>query len=247
MNKGLIFLARLIGFHFVPENHKAAITRFGMYHRARGPGFVRVAPLIEKVENLVKLGVRLTTFTARQVFSSDGIPFDVELTVRYSFDPDSTSSRPIAAQLVRQPDHILESIVRDYAEKSLRRAVAQYSAEDICNGGPITDIEQRVTQGLRTQVRHLGLAPMAGSEVAPVVSSGVMIKEITPPPDFVETILTAKRHELILRVLTAYQEADVDQALLAEWVRSFKDAPPTFFSSLTELLRFPKAPRSDEQ
>ena len=239
MSKVLIFLAKLIGFHFVPENHTAAVMRFGMYHRARGPGFVWVAPLVERVENLVKLGVRLTTFTVRQVFSSDGIPFDVELMVRYSFDPDSTRSRPIAAQLVRQPDHILESIVRDYADQSLRRTVAQYNAEDICNGRPITNIEQRVIQSLQAQVRHLGLAPMA--------DNGVMIKEVTPPPDFVETILTAKRHELILRVLTAYQEADVDQALLAEWVRSFKDAPPTFFSSLTELLRFPKAPRSDEE
>jgi regulator of protease activity HflC (stomatin/prohibitin superfamily) len=247
MNKGLIFLARLIGFHFVPENQRAAVMRLGMYHRARGPGFVWVAPLFEKVENLVKLGVRLTTFTVKQVFSSDGIPFDIELTVRYSFDPDSTSSRPIAAQLVRQPDHILENIVRDYADQSLRRTVAQYSAEDICNGRPITDIEQRVIQGLQAQVRHLGLAPMAGREVAPVAGSGVMIKEITPPPDFVETILTAKRHELILRVLTAYQEADVDQALLAEWVRNFKDVPPGVFSSLTELLKLPKVARGDEQ
>lgn len=239
MKKVLSFLAGLIGLHFVPENHKAAVMRFGMYHRACGPGFVWIAPLVEKVENHVKLGVRLTMFTVKQVFSSDGIPFDVELTVRYIFDPDSTSSRPIAAQLVRQPDHILENIVRDHADQSLRRTVAQYSAEAICNGGPITAIERRVIQGLQTQVRHLGLAPMA--------DNGVMIKEITPPPDFVETILTAKRHELILRVLTAYQEADVDQALLAEWVRSFKDAPPTFFSSLTELLKFPKAARSDEE
>ena len=66
-------------------------------------------------------------------------------------------------------------------------------------------------------------------------------EEITPPEDFLETILAAKGHEMILRVLTAYQAADVDQALLAEWVRSFKDAPPTFFSSLAEILKFSKA------
>jgi regulator of protease activity HflC (stomatin/prohibitin superfamily) len=239
MSKVLIFLARLMGFHFVPENHKAAVMRFGMYHRARGPGFVWVVPLIEKVENQIKLGIRLTMFTVKQVSSSDGIPFEVELTVRYSFDPDSTRSRPIAAQLVRQPDHILENIVKDYADKSLRRTVAQHSAEDICNRGPIADIEQGVIDGLKAQVKHLGLAPMAGS--------GVIIKEITPPEDYLETILAATRHEIILRVLTAYQAADVDQALLAEWVRSFKDAPPGFFSSLTELLRFSPAKRSDEQ
>jgi hypothetical protein len=183
--------------------------------------------------------MRLTTFTVEQVVSRDGIPFAFELTVRYTFDPDSISSRPIAAQLVRQPDHILENIVRDYADKSLRRTVAQYNAEDIYNRGPIADIEQGVIEGLKAQVRHLGLAPLAGS--------GVIIKEITPPENFLETILTAKGHEIILKVLTAYQAADVDQALLAEWVRSFKDAPPRFFSSLTELLRFSGTERSDEQ
>ncbi|HID62462.1 MAG TPA: SPFH domain-containing protein [Anaerolineae bacterium] len=240
MNKVLIFLARLLGFHFVPENSRAAVMRFGMYHRTGGPGFVWVAPLIEKMGNLVKVGMRLATFTVEQVVSSDGIPFDFRLTVRYSFDPDSTRNRSIAAQLVRQPDSVLENIVKDYADKSLRRTVARYSAEDIYNRGPVADIEQSVIEGLQAQVKHLGLAPMAGS--------GVMIKEITPPEDFLETKLAAKRHEIILRVLTAYQAADVDQALLAEWVRGLKDAPPTFLSSFAELLqKFSRVERGEEQ
>jgi len=212
--------------------------RFGMYHRARGPGFVWVAPFIERVESLVKMGMRFATFPVKQVLSNDSILLDFELTVFYSFDPDSTR-RPIAAQLVRLPDDILESIVREYADKSLRQAVAQHSAEAICTGGAIAAIEQGVIGGLQARVRHLGLAPMAGG--------GVMIKEISPPKDFLETVLAAKGHEMILRVLTDYRAADVDQALLAEWVRGFKDAPPRFFSSLIELLRFSRAEGSDEQ
>jgi regulator of protease activity HflC (stomatin/prohibitin superfamily) len=236
MNKVLVFLAKLLGFHFVPENYKAAVMRFGMYNRVRGPGFIWVAPFIERVENLFRLGVRLTAFTVEQVVSSDGIPFGFKLTVRYSFDPESTSSRPIAAQLVRLPEHSLENIIKDYADKSLRRTVAQYSAEDICKRGPIVDIERGVIEGLKAHVKHLGLAPTAGS--------GVMIKEVTPPEDFLETILAAKRHEIILKVLTAYQAADVDQALLAEWVRSFKDVPPGVLASLAELLKSPRSERS---
>jgi regulator of protease activity HflC (stomatin/prohibitin superfamily) len=239
MKKVLGFLAGLIGFQFVPENHKAAVMRFGMYHRARGPGFIWIIPFVERVENLVKIGMRFATFPVRQVLSNDGIPLNFELTVFYSFDPDSTS-RPIAAQLVRLPDHILENIVRDYADKSLRRAVAQYSAEDICTGGPIADIEQSVIEGLTTQVRHLGLAPMAGG--------GVMIKEITPPSDFVESVLAAKGHELVLRVLTAYREADVDQALYAKLVSSLgKGDGSVFLSSLSDFLKRSGAQRSDEK
>jgi regulator of protease activity HflC (stomatin/prohibitin superfamily) len=238
MKKILSFLAGLIGFHFVPENHKAAVMRLGMYNRVRGPGFIWIIPFVDRVENLVKIGMRFATFPVRQVLSNDGIPLNFELTIFYSFNPDSTS-RPIAAQLVRLPDHILESIVRDYADKSLRRAVAQYSAEDICTGGPIADIEQGVIGGLTTQVRHLGLAPMAGG--------GVMIKEITPPEDFVETILTAKGHEVILKVLADYRAADVDQALVADLVRSFKGAPMRVLSSLSDLLRFSGAEESDEE
>jgi hypothetical protein len=157
MTKILISLAEKMGFPLVPENHKAAIMRFGMYNRARGPGFVWVAPFIESVEDLVKIGVRLATFTSRQVFSSDGIPFDFELAIRYRFDPDSTSRRSIAAQLIRQPDHVLDNIVRDYADQSLRRTVAGFSAEDICYGGRTDEIAQQMVEDLRARVDFLGL------------------------------------------------------------------------------------------
>lgn len=222
-NKFLIFLARLIGCHYVPENYKAVVMRFGMYDRVCGPGFIWTIQFVERVENLVKTGMRFATFPIKQVLSNDGIPLDFELTVFYSFDPDSTS-RPIAAQLVRLPDHVLENIVKDYADQSLRRVVAQYSAEAICTGEPIAAIEQGVIEGLQARVRHLGLAPMAGG--------GAMIKEMTPPKDFVEAIKAAKGHEFTLRVLTAYPRVDVDRALLTELVRSLKDAPPDSSMSL---------------
>jgi len=238
MKKVLGFLAGLIGFHFVPENHKAAVTRLGMYNRVRGPGFIWIIPFVDRVENLVKMGMRFAAFKVKQVLSRDGIPLDFELMILYRFDPDATS-RPIAAQLVRLPDHVLESIVEDYVDQSLRRTVAQHSAEDICYGNPIPLIEQSVVEGLKAQVRPLGLAPMA--------DGGVVIKEITPREDFLESILAAKGYEMILKVLTDYQAADVDQALLAELVRGFKDAPPRVLSSFSELLRFPRAERSDEQ
>jgi regulator of protease activity HflC (stomatin/prohibitin superfamily) len=238
MKKVLSFLIGLIGFHFVPENHKAAVMRFGMYHRARGPGFIWIIPFVERVENLVKIGVRFATFTVRQVFSSNGIPFAFELAIRYRFDPDSANC-PIAAQLVRLPDHVLDNIVRDHADQSLRRTVARYGAEDICTGEPIAAIEQDVMEGLQVQIRHLGLAPTAGS--------GVMIKEVTPPPDFLESVLAAKGHELVLRVLTAYREADVDQALYAKLVSSLgKGDGSVFLSSLSDFLKRPGAQRSDE-
>jgi len=237
MKKVLSFLVGLIGLHFVPENHRAAVMRLGMYNRALGPGFIWIIPFVERVENLVKIGVRFATFPVRQVFSSNGIPFDFELVIRYRFDPDSTS-RPIAAQLVRLPDHALEDILKDYADKSLRRTIARYSAEDIYIGGPIADIEQGVIGGLTTQVRHLGLAPMAGS--------GVMIKEITPPEDFRKTILVAKEYQIIIRVITAYQTEDIDHDLLAKWVRSFKDTPPTSLSSLVEFLARMEASKGEE-
>jgi len=228
MGKILIFLAGLIGFHFVPENHRAAVVRLGMYNRAVGPGFIWIVPLVERVENLVRLGMRFTVFTVEQVVSSDSIPFDFELTVRYRFDPD-LPRRPIAARMVRLPDHVLESIVKDYVDKSLHRTVAQYSSEDIFKRSVVADIEKGVIEGLKAQGKHLGLAPMA--------DSGIVIRKITPPQDFLESILAAKRYELILRVLTAYQAADVDQALLAEFVSAFKDASPELVSSLTELLK----------
>lgn len=275
MNTILSFLVGLIGFHSVPENYKAVVMRFGRYYRVCEPdfaGLVWVAPLIDKVENHIEIGMRFTTFTVKQVVSSDCIPFEVELTIRYKFDPGSIEKPESIPQLVRLPDHVLEKIVKEHAENSLRSTVANCSAKDIYNRRAIAEIERSVFEGLKAQVEHLGLAPIAigkknGSSKkadtlvkhpgsAPIASGKknssseddhpgrVVIREITPPDDFLETMLTAKRYERTLEVLTAYQAADVNQALIAVLVG--KGAPPTLLSSLIEFLRLSRAGQSDE-
>jgi regulator of protease activity HflC (stomatin/prohibitin superfamily) len=276
MNTILKFLLGLIGFHSIPENYKAVVMRFGRYYRVCEPdfaGLVWVAPLIDKVENHIEIGMRFTTFTVKQVVSSDCIPFEVELTIRYKFDPGSIEKPESIPQLVRLPDHVLETIVKEHAENSLRSTVANCSAKDIYNRSAIAKIERSVFEGLKAQAGHLGLVPIASGKkngsskkadalvehlgLAPIASGKknssseeddhpgeVVIREITPPDDFLETMLTAKRYERTLEVLTAYQAADVNQALIAMLVS--KGAPPTLLSSLIEFLRLSRAGQRDE-
>ncbi len=106
MRKVLTALSKLIGIHFVEDNYVAPVFRLGMYNRVRGPGFFWIIPVLESVEQPVKIGLRIISFNVPAVFCKDSIPIDVELEVFFRFDPERTR-RQIAAKLVRVPEYVL--------------------------------------------------------------------------------------------------------------------------------------------
>lgn len=207
-------LAKAVGLHFVKENHVAPVIRLGMYRGVRGPGFVWITPIIESLGDLIDVGIRFTQFDFEQVLTKDSIPLDFKITILYSFDP-ALPTHKVAAQLVRQPRSVLTSIVRDYADHWLRGIVAAFSVEEICGGRPLGRIKNRLQRILETELPPLGLVPMPGS--------GVLIRTITPPADFTQTVLEAKRHEATLRALALHPESKIDRAIAAEWVNSMPE------------------------
>jgi hypothetical protein len=233
----LISLGKLIGIHFVQENYVAPVFRLGMYHKVCGPGLFWVIPILESVGQPVKSGIRFTNLNVAGALSSDSIPIDIELAISFRFDPERTK-RQIAAQLVRAPEHALADIAEDYADSFLRRIVAEFTAEEICSGKVVARIQKLLVRTLAEKLEFLGYVIDLGK--------GVLIKAITASPEFQQTMLGAKRYEVILRVLNAYQAADVDQALFAELVNGLAkgDGSVQFFS-LADALNFPKAVRGN--
>lgn len=236
MKKILISLGRLIGVHFVKENYVAPVFRLGMYKRVRGPGFFWVIPILEGVGRPVKSGFRFTSLNVSGALSSDSIPVDIDLEIFFRFDPERTQRR-IAAQLVRVPEHVLIDIAEDYADSFLRRVVANFTAEDICSGKAIARIQRHLSRILADKLEFLGYV------IDP--DGSVLIKGITASPGFQQTMLDAKRYEVTLRVLNAYQAADVDQALFAELVNGLAKSDGSMVFSLADALSFPKTVRGN--
>ena len=236
MKKIVISLAKLIGVHFVEENHVAPVFRLGMYNRVCGPGFFWVIPILESVGQPVKSGFRFTSLNVPGALSSDSIPIDIDLKIFFRFDPERTK-RQIAAQLVRVPERVLTDIAKDYADSFLRQVVANFTAEDICNGKAIARIQRHLSRILADKLGFLGYVIDLGS--------GVLVKAITASPEFKQTMIDANRYEVTLRVLNAYQAADVDQALYAELVKSLAKSDGSMFFSLADALSFPKPVRGN--
>jgi regulator of protease activity HflC (stomatin/prohibitin superfamily) len=236
MKKILISLGKLIGIHFVKENYVAPVFRLGMYHRVCGPGFFWVIPVLERVGEPVKSGIRFTSLSVPGALSKDSIPIDINLKIFFRFDPEQTQ-RKIAAQLVRVLPHVLTDIAKDYADSFLRQVVANFSAQDICSGKVVTRVQKLLTRTLAEKLAFLGYVIDPGS--------GVLINAITAAPEFRKAMLDANRYEVTLRVLNAYQAADVDQALYAELVNGLAKGDGTMFLSLADALNFPKSARGN--
>ena len=236
MKKILTSLARLIGVHFVQENYVAPVFRLGMYNRVCGPGLFWVIPILESVGQPVKSGFRFTSLNVAGALSSDSIPIDIGMQVFFRFDPEQTERR-IAAQLVRAPEHVLTDIAEGYADSFLRQIVANFTAEDICSGKAVARIKRQLSRILTDRLAFLGYVID--------LDKGVLIQAIAASPEFQQTMLDAKRYEVTLRVLNAYQAADVDQALYAELVKSLAKSDGSMFFSLAEALNFPKSVRGN--
>jgi hypothetical protein len=237
MKKILLFLGKLIGVHFVQENYVAPVFRLGMYNRVCGPGLFWIIPILESVGQPVKSGIRFTSLSVPGALSSDSIPIDIDLKIFFRFDPEQTQHR-IAAQLVRVPPHVLTDIAKDYADSFLRQVVANFTAEDICNGTAIARIQRLLIRTLADRLEFLGY--VIG------LDNGVLINAITASREFQQTMLGAKRYEVTLRVLNAYQAADVDQALFAELVNGLAKGDGSIqFLSLADALNFPKSVRGN--
>ena len=226
-------LGRIVGLHFAPDNHLTPVLRLGRYRRVAGPGFFWINPLLSSTLPPVSTGVRVTKLLFTEVLSQDNIPFTVELTVLYTFDP-AASLPNVAAQLVRAPTTVLDDIVKDYASQGLRRLASRYKAETLSSEDASGSIETNLTNFLRAEMTVLGLAPLR--------KGGVLLKEIIAPEKFQRAMLVVRRLEAILAVLARHPaDSLIQQMLQTEFVTGLSEIEGdlTLLSTLAPLESLP--------
>ncbi len=232
-------IGKFFGGHFAPDNTVVPILSYGRFNRLAGPGHFYVKPMIEKTLNPIGLGIQVGNFKFDDVLSKDNIPFKMEMTVLFKFDPSlpHPSSLP---QLVRLSPDDKMNIVRQYTSHGVRRLTARYDAEQLCNEEPMQEIERNLTHLLKVDLRPLGLFPLP--------NGGILIKEMVAPHKFQQTMLAVRQHEATLEVLRQYQEAQlVDQAIRAQFLTGLENhdgnltvlsaVDGSMFQNLMDMLR----------
>jgi regulator of protease activity HflC (stomatin/prohibitin superfamily) len=213
----------MIGLHFAPDNHVIPVLRLGRFHRVKGPGFFWTWPLIEQALPPVKTSIHVGNFTFDEVLTKNNVPFKIQITVLFTFNPNS-ALKSAAAQLVQGGDDLFRIIVKDYTNQGLRRLVAKYEATELGNQKAMTTIERTLPRFLITELRSLGLAPLK--------EGGVLIKEVLAPAEFKQSILDARRLEAILYALASFPAPGlVDQAIRAAVMTSLERLESNVFLS----------------
>lgn len=225
-------LGKAIGIRFAPDNHIIPVLRWGRFHRVQGPGHFWINRLYEEALPPVKIGLQVGSFTFSDVLTKDTVPFTIHVTVLFRFDPDIVLPQ-VLPQIVRLPDKQLQAIVKDYANQSLRRLIANFKAQELSNGVIMSVIERDLTNLLRSQLRILGLVPLP--------KDGILIKETISAEKFQQTMLNARQQETILQLLSKYGRKDLlELAIRSQFLSGLEDHKGDFalFSSLGELPPF---------
>lgn len=200
------YMGKLVGVHFAPDNHVTPILRWGRYHRVGGSGFFVTWPVIERTLSPVKTGLHIENFYFEEVLSKDNIPFQIQVTVLFTFAP-SAAIRPVAAQLVQADDTLLQTIVREFTNRRLRRLVGTFNAEELSDDKVVTKIENGLVHYLKYEMNTLGIKPLEAKD------GGVMIKEVIAPEKFKRIMLNVIQEEAILEVLRNYPVPELVQLL----------------------------------
>ena len=219
-------IGKIIGFRFAPDNHVVPVLQLERFNRIESPGYFWINPLLAETLSPISIGLRVGSFTFREVLSWDNIPFTINLTVLYQFDPSLPPTKTLA-QLVRLPAKTLQDIVEDYASQGLRRLASEFKSELLAGNSAMTLIERDLTNYLRAQLRILGLVPLH--------KGGVLIKETTPPEKFKLAMLAAKQHQITLQVLGDYPKGElIEQAIRAQFLAGIEghEGNITLWSSL---------------
>jgi len=192
MKQLLSFLGRSIGFHFAPDNHVVPVLRLERYHRVEGPGFFWIRPLLERTLPPVKTSLYVGNFFFEEVLSQNNIPFNIQMTVLFTFNPHR-ARKEAAAMLTRGDEALLQLIVRDYANQGVRRLVSRFEAERLSRDTILASIERDLTRQLKAELHNLGIAPLP--------TGGVLIKETRSPESFRQTMLDVNHDQSLLKVI----------------------------------------------
>ncbi|MFZ1396724.1 MAG: SPFH domain-containing protein [Candidatus Promineifilaceae bacterium] len=214
MNPILKAVSRFSFIKFIGDNETMPVMRFKRLHRFANGRFTFIWPFIEDAKPAIKTSLRVGALHFHDIHTADGIPFTIQFTVLYKFDPEAIG-RPIAAQLIEAPVGTLGKIINDYSEHAVRKVVARFTAEEMLTATVRTQLQQSIGHYLRHSISSLGLF------VLPV--EGVLLKQITPHERFRQNLLMANKWHATLEVMAHYANSSVlEQAIRGALVDSLE-------------------------
>lgn len=206
-------IGHAVGVRFAPDNYVTPILRFGRFQRLEGPGFFRITPGVEEDLPHISIGIRTGRFKFAEVMTHDNITFHVHVCIRFIHDPRRAAAA-IQSRIVRIPEAGLMAVVQDRTEQILRRRVSAFNADELCGHIAQNRIEQSIHRFLTSELEPLGIT---------VPENGVILGKMKAPALFKQTMLQARRHQQIIEVLAACENADVaEQAIRAEFLNGLE-------------------------
>jgi hypothetical protein len=201
------FILNALGFRFTPDNHVTPVMRFDRFSHFLEAGWQWIG-FSQRTLPPIGFGIRTGRYTVRGVVSRDNIPFEVDLVIRFNYDPRHAINKEIKSRVIYAPDKAWLDLVEDRASQILRQMASTITAEIICAASTRQRMETKLEEFIAEKARAVGITLTPGA---------VIVGEIRAPVKFKQTMLQVRQHMEIMNVLTRSEQ---DMALIEQMIRA---------------------------
>lgn len=203
-----------LGYHFTPDNTVVPVLYLEQFNRFAGPGRFHTKPGVETTLPAIAVGIRAGRYTLREVVSRDNICFEMDVVVRFFYDP-RLAIKGAQSRIIHAPDSAWIALVEDKVGQAIRRSASTVPADKMCLGSTLDRLEQKAYQFLGEELKPLGMS---------VASNGVIIGEVRAPQKFKLTMLQVRQHTEVIAALVKVKEHSemIEQAIKAELITSLE-------------------------
>jgi predicted CoA-binding protein len=203
------FILYHLGFRFTPDNHVTPVMRFDRFSHFLEAGWKWIG-FSQRTLPPISFGVRTGRYTVRGAVSQDNIPFEVDLVIRFNYDPRD-ALEVIQSRVIYAPDKAWLDLVEDRASQKLRQLTSQISSDEMCEGRRRIWFEEQITAFVIEKVSAVGIT---------LNPTSVIVGEIRAPVKFKQTMLQVRQHMEIMNVLARSEQnlAMIEQMIKAELI-----------------------------
>ncbi len=225
-------IKEMIGYRLIPENYVVLIERDGQAVRLEGPGYIRLKPLSENFGPMMRVGFYTTQLSLPEVRSADGVPFNIQAKLAYSFEPYCCNQQ-VAFYLIRNGPDALSGLVQNVGSQAVRHLAGGFTSVALRSGQNLQQLDWLVWRKLRR-----GLLPYG---IFMPQSSNVAITQISPPTHLENTCELATEQKIIANALEAIPAKVADRMAAVEIINKLTTSGNSIqiISSLADFFKLP--------
>lgn len=204
-----------LGYHFTPDNTVVPVLYLEQFSHFAGPGRFYTKPGVETTLPAITVGFRTGRYTLREVVSRDNICFEMDVVVRFLYDPREAVNNVVKSRIIHAPDSAWIALVEDKVGQVIRRNASMVPADKMCQASTLDRLERKAYPFLCQQLAALGMS---------VAENGVIIGEVRAPQKFKQTMLQVRQHTEVIDALVKVKEHSevIEQAIKAELMTSLE-------------------------